>query len=289
MPLQLSASEGAKALPCCLSAMSRPLWTPSEEGLHNTNLFRFRKFVNRECDEEFDNYSDLHAWSVSRSDKFWSLVWDYCGVIGDKGERRLIDGHKMPGATFFPDASINFAENLLRRRDESDALVFWAEDRVKTCMSWGEFYDAVSRMAQALKELGVEPGDRISAILPNMPEAVVAMLAASSIGAIWSSCSPDFGEQGVLDRFGQIEPKVLISADGYFYNGKAFDVLPKLAGIVAGLPTLEKVVVVPFLGSHADQLAEVGDIDKAVSYSEFTSAYKASDIEFERFTFNHPL
>ena len=255
----------------------------------NTNLFRLQQFVNRKKDLDLKSYSELHKWSIDHSDQFWSVLWDYCGVIGDKGERLLVDGDKLPGAQFFPDALLNYAENLLRRRDDSDALLFWGEDRVKTHMSWNELYDAVSCMAQALKGVGIEPGDRIAAYLPNIPEAIVSVLAVSSLGAIWSSCSPDFGEQGVLDRFGQIEPKVLIAADGYFYNGKVIDNLSKLAGVVNKLPTLETVVVVPFMRRHTDQTPDVGDVDKAVLYADFTERFSPAQIEFKRLPFNHPL
>jgi acetoacetyl-CoA synthetase len=268
---------------------NNPIWSPSEEDVLNTNLFRLQQFVNRKKDLDLKSYSELHKWSIDHSDQFWSVLWDYCGVIGDKGERLLVDGDKLPGAQFFPDALLNYAENLLRRRDDSDALLFWGEDRVKTHMSWNELYDAVSCMAQALKGVGIEPGDRIAAYLPNIPEAIVSVLAVSSLGAIWSSCSPDFGEQGVLDRFGQIEPKVLIAADGYFYNGKVIDNLSKLAGVVNKLPTLETVVVVPFMRRHTDQTPDVGDVDKAVLYADFTERFSPAQIEFKRLPFNHPL
>lgn len=245
--------------------------------------------MNRKKQLELRNYSELHDWSIERSDEFWDLIWDYCEVIGEKGGRRWVDPEKMPGAQFFPDATLNFAENLLRRRDDTDALVFWGEDRVKARLSWNQLYDSVSMLAQALRERGVGPGDRVAAILPNIPEAVIAMLAVASIGAVWSSCSPDFGEQGVLDRFKQIEPKLLFAVDGYFYNGKAFDILPKLSEIVRNLPTLETAVVVPYMSENVDRPASVDAIDRAILYGEFIEGYHVKQIDFNRTPFNHPL
>ncbi|TIP21186.1 MAG: acetoacetate--CoA ligase, partial [Mesorhizobium sp.] len=154
---------------------------------------------------------------------FWDLVWDFCGLVGDKGERALVDGEKMPGAAFFPDAKLNFAENLLKKNGGSLAIVFRGEDKVERRLSWNELHALTSRLQQLFLSIGVREGDRIAAMMPNMPETVAAMLAAASIGAVWSSCSPDFGEQGVLDRFGQIEPVVFIAPDGYWYNGKAIE------------------------------------------------------------------
>jgi acetoacetyl-CoA synthetase len=191
----------------------------------------------------------------------------------------------MPGARFFPRARLNFAENLLRRNDASDALVFWGEDKVRRRLSWAELNGAVSQLQQALRALGIKPGDRVAAIVPNMPEAIIAMLAAASLGAVWSSCSPDFGVQGVLDRFGQIEPKVLFAVDAYHYNGKTHDVLGKLADIVPKLPMLEKLVVIPYV---ADRPA-VGALPKAALLGDFIAPYRPGKIGYERLPFNHPL
>jgi acetoacetyl-CoA synthetase len=191
----------------------------------------------------------------------------------------------MPGARWFPNARLNYAANLLRQRDSATALVFWGENKVRRKVSFGELYDQVSVTAQALRGMGVKPGDRVAAFMPNMPETIVALLATTSIGAIWSSCSPDFGAQGVLDRFGQIEPKVLFCVDGYYYSGKTHDTLSRIAEIVRQLPTLEKVVVVPYL--IAKPL--ISEIPHAVNLGAFTSAFRAADIEFEPVAFTHPL
>ena len=193
-----------------------PLWQPTAERAAATNLARFMAAAGKAG----ASYEELHRWSVERSEDFWSLLWDFCGVKGEKGARRLIDGNRMPGAKFFPDGRLNFAETLLGERDATTAIVFWGEDRIKRNYSRRQLHDLVSRLQQALAAAGVGKGDRVAGYLPNLPESVAAMLATASLGAIWSSCSPDFGVQGVVDRFGQIEPKVLFCSDGYLYGGK---------------------------------------------------------------------
>jgi acetoacetyl-CoA synthetase len=213
------------------------------------------------------------------------LLWDFCGVRGDPGGSVLLDGDRMPGARWFPEARLNFSENLLRRRDAADAIVFWGEDRVRRRLSHHQLYDQVACVARALQASGVRAGDRVAAILPNMPEAVIAMLASASLGATWCSCSPDFGVQGVVDRFVQIAPKVLFAVDGYYYNGKAYDCLEKLQDIVAALPTLERVVVVPY--TRTDPV--ITALAHGASWNEFTESPAYGDIEFARLPFDHPL
>ncbi|MBI4206082.1 MAG: acetoacetate--CoA ligase [Betaproteobacteria bacterium] len=263
----------------------RPLWQPSRERIAAANLTAFMRHV-REQYGAAEDYPQLFAWSIEDPERFWHAVWSFCGVIAaTQGGVILVDGHKMPGARWFPEARLNFAENLLRRRDRGTAIVFWGEDRVKSRVTYAELYAEVSRFAQALIAAGVVAGDRVAGYLPNLPGTIIAMLAATSIGAIWSSCSPDFGVQGVLDRFGQIEPKVLISADGYFYNGKTVDVLPRLKEIVANLPAVEKVVIVPYTqGAPA-----ITDIPRAINVHDFLAPYRPREIRFERLPFNHPL
>ena len=271
--------------------MSQPLWQPSQARVAAANLTAFIDHVNKNQGTAFTGYDDLYAWSVSEIEAFWCAVWDFCGVIADDARGPvLMNGDKMPGAAFFPEAKVNFAENLLRRRpgdpgDGDDALVFWGEDKVKRRLSHRDLYNQVSRVAQALAAEGVGPGDRVAGFLPNMPETVVAMLAATSLGAVWSSCSPDFGVQGVLDRFGQIEPKVLFCADGYYYNGKALDSRPRVAEFTAQMPSLKKIVVVPYL----DEAPDVSTIQGAVSLADFVAPFEAGEIAFARQPFNAPL
>ena len=217
---------------------------------------------------------------------FWTSVWDFCGVVSEtRGDVAIRDGDRMPGASFFPDARLNFAENLLRRRDEADAIVFWGEASVRRRLTFRELYDQVASFAQALVALGIQPGDRIAGYLPNMPEAVIAMLGTASIGAVWSSCSPDFGVQGVVDRFGQIEPRVLVAADGYEYNGKTHDRRGRLGEILARLPSVDRLVVVPY-ASEAPSLDGLRD---AVGWPTLLAQYPAQPIAFMSLPFNHPL
>jgi acetoacetyl-CoA synthetase len=266
--------------------MDQPLWTPSPQRVAASNLTAFTKFVGERYGVQAKDYAQLHAWSCSNREQFWHAIWQFCGVVGStQGDTILIDRDRMPGARWFPEARLNFAENLLRRRDRSAAIVFRGEDQLKSRVSWAELYAEVSRLAQALRAQGVVPGDRVAAYLPNLPGAVIGMLATTSIGAVWSSCSPDFGAQGVLDRFGQIEPKVLLAVDGYFHLGKSVDVLPRVREIAAQLPSVEKVVVVSYMRA-APPLA---DIAHAIDVRDFMGPYQAREIHFERLPFDHPL
>ena len=271
-------------------AEDKPLWTPSPARIASSNLTAFRVAAEQRWGLSLPDYEALYAWSVEQPEQFWVSVGEGAGtggpVIGVRGERVLVDGDKMPGASWFPDARLNFAQNLLRSRDAHDALVFWGEDRVKNRMSHGELYRAVARFAAALREQGVVAGDRVAAYMPNMPETLVAMLAAASIGAIFTSASPDFGVQGVLDRFGQTEPKVLVACDGYYYAGKTVDVLQRLGEIVAQLPSLKRVVVVPYV----HQAHDLSAVPHARMLSDFVKPFAhIDDLEFAQLPFDHPL
>ena len=275
--------------------MSEPLWAPGAGEVEQAGVTRFAAFVRERHGVEVPDYPALHAWSVAEPAAFWSSVWDFCGVVAeDKGGAVLEDADRMPGARWFPEARLNFAENLLRRRDDGPAIVFRGEapsaaaaaDRIDDRrISWRQLHGHVSRAAQGLRAAGVGPGDRVAGYLPNLPETVIAMLAATSLGAVWSSCSPDFGVQGVLDRFGQIRPKVLIGADGYRYNGAPLDSLGRLREIVAGVPSVERAVVVPYLRRAPD----FGPVPGAISWDELTLAHPAREIDFEPVAFDHPL
>ena len=265
-----------------LTERDQPLWTPAPELARQTQLAKFMHTVGQ---QDFPDYHSLWEWSVKNPGAFWSAVWDFCGVIGEKGGVLLHDGSKMPGAQFFPQARLNYAENLLRRRDSQTALIFHPETGAERSVSFAELYDRVSRWAQALKGAGVRAGDRVAGYMPNMPETIIAMLAASSIGAVWSSASPDFGVQGVLDRFGQIEPTVLIGVDAYFYNGKTVDCLSKVRDVQRQLAGLKTTVIVPFVSDSPD-LAGLTD---SVWVEDFIAPYAAQEIAFTRLPFNHPL
>lgn len=266
--------------------MDQPLWQPSKDRIQNTNLMRFMNFVNQRHGQNLTNYPTLHRWSVETPEGFWDALWDFHGIIGSKGGRILADGDKMPGAKFYPDGQLNFAENLLRRDDETDAMVFWGEDKVRRRISWRELHEAVSRLQQALLADGVEPGDRVAGFLPNMIETVVAMLATTSLGAIWSSCSPDFGVKGVIDRFGQIEPKVLFAADGYFYNGKQLESLERVKGILAELPKVQRLVIVPYT-RETPSLA--GFDSRTKGYTEYVKDFAPKAVTYRPMPFNAPL
>ena len=267
--------------------MDQPLWTPDPEIVAKSRLIRFRDHINASEGTELESYADMLRYSVTHLDGFWNAVWDFCGVTAsEKGNRVQDNPGKMPGTMFFPDAHLNFAENLLRRRDDSECIVFRGEDKVRSRMSWAELYDEVARAATYFKSIGLKQGDRVVAMMPNMPETIVAMLAATSLGAIWSSCSPDFGINGVTDRFGQIDPRVLIVADGYYYNGKTIDITEKVGQIIAELASLNKVLVVPYAG---DGTAIAKSSDKVVLWRTALGDALGGDIDFLQVPFNSPL
>ena len=273
-----------------MNPSTAPIWQPSVKRIAATRLTAFMKAAEKRWKRRLASadYATLHAWSIEHPEEFWASVWEFGEVIGEMGSTVVVDRGKMPGAQWFPQARLNFAENLLRRRDESDALVFWGEDKVKGRASHAELYRAVAQTAAALRAMGVVKGDRVAAYLPNLPAAVVAMLAVASIGAIFSSASPDFGVQGVIDRFGQIEPKVLFACDGYWYNGKTIDCLGKVAEIAARLPSLERVVIVPYAGGAAE--GGSAGIRNGVSLAAFLAPHAGeTEIRFERLPFDHPL
>ena len=265
------------------------LWAPSAERIAGANMTRFMRETGARHGVEFADYAALHRWSIDHMVPFWRELWSFCDVIGDgPGARVLIEADAMPGARFFPDARINFAENLLRPEratDDTDALVFWGEDRVRGRLTFRQLTGAVSQAQQALAAAGVGEGDRVCAIVANLPEAIIGMLATSSLGAVWSSCSPDFGVQGILDRFGQIEPRVLLAIDGYYYNDKIIGILDKVAEVRAGLPSVQRVVVV----SYVNAAASLRTIDSAVRWDEFVRPFAATTPTFLRIPFNDPL
>ncbi len=266
--------------------MTAPIWTPSKDKIENSQMYDFMGFVNSKVGQSFSDYESLWTWSVEDSETFWDLVWDYCGVIGEKGGRTLDNNNgSMFGSQFFPEGKINYAENLLQFEGQDNAIIFSDEKGGERSLTRDELRARVSKWQQALKEQGVSKGDRVAGYMPNMPETIIVALAAISLGAIWSSASPDFGAQGVVDRFGQIEPKVLVTVDGYYYNGKVIDVLAKVKDVQLALKGLTKTIVIPFVGSDID----VASLNAGVTEQEFVDGFDVKAPQFLRVEFNHPL
>ena len=268
------------------------LWAPSAQRIAKANITAFGQVLAREHGFAPSEFADLWRWSVDHKEAFWRTLWDYAGVIGQPGTTVLSDGERMPGARWFSEAKLNFAQNLLERRpadDSADALVFWGEDKLRRRLAHAELHAEVSRVARALTAHGVVAGDRIAAFLPNMPESIVAMLGATARGAIWSSCSPDFGVQGVVDRFDQIEPRVLFTVDGYWYNGKPISILDKVAAIVARLPSVEKVVVVPYLQQTPGASDDLSIVRNGVAWEDFLAPHAPGPPDYVMLPFDHPL
>lgn len=265
-----------------------PLWSPTLDKIEKSQLTALMKLISKKESVSFASYDDFHDWSINNLEKFWSYVWDDTGVVGDKGKAPyLVNEDKMLEARFFPTAQLNYAENLLQKTGTDKAIVFRAEKNVvERQLTWNDLQQAVSRFQQFLIQSGVTKGDRVCGFMPNMPETIIALLATASLGAVWSSASPDFGAQGVLDRFGQISPKIMIAVEGYFYNGKVNDCLDKIKEIVPALPSLEKVVLVNYARPDLS-FENLGD--KYVSYNDIEKTYTTKEIKFTRVAFNHPL
>ncbi|MBE0479787.1 MAG: acetoacetate--CoA ligase [Dehalococcoidia bacterium] len=265
--------------------MSRLLWEPSEKRKRNANMTAFIEYVNSRHGTGFGSYRELYEWSVNHISDFWADMWDFGRIRASRRYDRVIDDPgKMPGAKWFEGARLNFAENLLRYRDDRAAFIFRGETQKSATMTYAELYELVARLAQSLRTIGVSPGDRVAAYMPNMIETAAAMLAATSIGATWASCATDIGPEAVLDRFGQIEPKVLFTVDGYYYKGKVFNSMPNAARVVNGIPSLQKVLVVPY----ANEKPDISGIPKSAHFHEFVSAGKGAEIRFEQLPFDHP-
>ena len=264
--------------------MTEPIWSPGPVRRQTANIRRFIDLARSELDPGIFDYRDLYHYSLQNPAEFWRAVWDFCGITGSPGTAVVENPGLMPGARWFPESRLNFAENLLRHRDDRPALVFASETAERSEYTFAELYKAVAKTAEALKSAGVQQGDRVAGYLPNLPETVIAMLAATSLGAIWSSCSPDFGIDGVVDRLGQIRPKVLFCAAAYTYNGKTHDCLDKVRGIIRAIDSIETTVVLPYVNPGA----KLRKIPGAVWFEEFTDN-QASDIEFVQLPFDHPV
>jgi len=266
--------------------MKRPLWRPSEVQVRNAKMTQFIQFVNHRHGKQFKTYAELYQWSVDSIPDFWAAMWDFTEIKASRKYDQVVDDLKrFPGAKWFPGAKLNFAENLLRYRDDRLAFIFRGEAVKSAQMTYGELYSTVARLAASLRELGIRPGDRIAGYMPNLMETAIAMLAATSVGAVWSSCATDIGAGAALDRLGQIEPKVLFTVDGYFYKGKPFSSLGNAAEVAKAIPSLKKVVVVSYVGDKPD----IKDIRHAVRYEDFLTKGNVSSIEFEQLPADHPV
>lgn len=266
--------------------MGKLLWEPSAEWKRNANITRFMDFVNKRHGQNCQNYGELYNWSIDNAPDFWAAMWDFADIKASKRWDTVVDDiSKMPGAKWFSGARLNYAENLLQRRDNHTAIISKLETQESTKVSYAELYDTVARLAKSLREIGVTRGDRVVAYSPNIIQTAVAMLAATSIGAIWSSAATDTGLKAALDRFGQIEPKVLFAADEYFYKGKVFNSLVNVEQIVKGVPSIEKVIVASYKGEKAD----ISHVPNSVHFDDFLSKDKGLEIQFEQVPFEHPL
>ncbi|GMR14964.1 MAG: acetoacetate--CoA ligase [Gammaproteobacteria bacterium] len=264
--------------------MTKPLWSPGTLRVQQANLTRFIRLVQLESDPGVTDYASLYRFSIESPKAFWRAMWEFGGVIGEAGNRTVENFDRMPGARWFPDASLNFAENMLRYRDAREALVFRSETGLQSSLSYRQLYQQVAAVVSSLRSLGIEPGDRVGGYMPNLPETIIAMLATTSIGAIWSSCSPDFGINGVVDRLGQIEPKVLFCATAYTYNGKQHDCLARVREIQQRINGIQKIIVTPYTDPDPD----LGGLDNAELLASFSDP-DATEIEFTRLPFDHPV
>jgi len=265
--------------------MPTPLWKPSPQTAANSQMQQFMHYVGKQHNVFFQNYSELYQWSITRPEEFWAALWDFCGIISSQRWETILTGaQKMPGAKWFDGAKLNFAENLLQHRTQKLAIIFRNEAGERRTLTYQQLYQEVTKFAASLRQAGVTINDRVAAFMPNMPETIIAMLATTSIGAIWSSCSPDFGEQGVLDRFSQIQPKVLLTTDGYYYNGKSFDSLQKMQRLEVELASVQQVIVVPYLQA----IPETAAFKNAVLYADFLKQ-DTTKLIFEQLPFNHPI
>ena len=260
------------------------MWQPTEEQINNSQMMDYIQFVNQNFGLSLKDYSQLYDWSIEKAEDFWGSFWEYSQIIHHSPYSQVVDDlGKMPGAKWFDGATLNFAENLLRNRGDKIAILFQGEDGTQSSLTYKELHDQVSRLARSMREMGIVKNDRVAGFMPNIPETIITMLATASIGAIWSSCSPDFGIKGVLDRFQQIEPKLIFAADGYLYNGKTIDCLSKLKNILTDLPSIKKTIIVPFAGDYNTNI-----IKNSMLWNDFLHK-DSGDIIFEQLPFDHPL
>ncbi len=265
--------------------MNEILWQPSENRIKTSKMFLFMKNINNKYQLNLASYKELHLWSINNRELFWNEIWDFYEIIGSKGNKPYLNPeNKLPGTIFFPNGKLNYAENMLKKNNNDTAIIFWSEDKIKKKICWSDLNNQVSAMANFLKKKGIKKGDRIAAYLPNIPETIVTMLASASIGAVFSSASPDFGVEGVIDRFGQIEPKIFITTDGYNFNGKEINITEKVKQVVDLLPSINEVILIPLLNSDEKYYSE-----KVILYDNLLRKYKSPVLKFQKLDLNHPL
>ncbi|MDC3063374.1 acetoacetate--CoA ligase [Alphaproteobacteria bacterium] len=265
--------------------MNEILWKPSKKRIKTSKMFLFLNKINTKYQLNLQNYNELHLWSINNREFFWNEIWDFYEIIGSKGKKPYLSpANKLPGTNFFPNGKLNYAENMLKKNNNDTAIIFWSEDKIKTKISWYDLKNQVSAVANFLKTKDIRRGDRVAAYLPNIPETIIVMLASASIGAVFSSASPDFGVEGVIDRFGQIEPKIFITTDGYNFNGKEINITKKVKQVVDLLPSVNEIILIPLLN------AEEKYLDKnVILYNDLLKKYRTSVLEFQKLDLNHPL
>ena len=264
--------------------MAKPIWQPTAEQIKKTNMYRFMQYINTQYQLNIENYPQLHQWSIIKKSDFWRALWDFCQVKALKPPQHILrHADKMPGAVWFEGAQLNYAQNLLARQDDHLAIIAYREDGRRNTLTYRQLYSKVAHLAAALRQYGIEPGDHIAGLMPNVTETVIAMLASASIGAVWSACSPEFGSDGVLDRFEQIQPKILFSVDAQLFNGKTHDVLTKLNALSQQIKSLEKIIIVPFVAPQPD----INNIANSILFDDFLTAQNT--LQFTPLAFNHPL
>ena len=271
--------------------MEKPLWIPSEERVSQSNLTAFTRYVEELLNKKISSYGELHHWSVTDIEEFWKSIWIISGLIHSKPYKRILSGTGMFGTKWFEGAELNFAENLLRYRDEHTALISSRENSSTIRMTYSELYKTVAALAESFRKMGIKRGDRVAGFVNNIPESIIGMLAAVSLGALWSSCSPDFGHKGVLDRFGQIQPKILLAIESYYYNGKLIDCTEKIEAIRKSIPSIETIILIKrfndFNGVLSSDTTSV-NIDNSFYFNELISD-TSDQLEFEQVPFDHPV
>ena len=261
------------------------LWSPREEKIKSSLMYEFIQDINKKFSLDIKNFYELHEWSINKREEFWSEIWDFFKIIGEKGNKPFLKPeNKMPGTKFFPNGKLNYAENMLRKNNDDIAIIFKSEDRFERQITWLDLIQQVGSVVTFFKKIGLKKGDRIAAYLPNIPETVVVMLATSTIGGVFSSASPDFGSDGVLDRFGQIKPKLLVTTDGYYYNGKEINITENVKKVVKGLLSLENILLIPFTNSETKfQSSNVH------AYNDIIKKFKKGQLTFELLRLDEPL